>query len=138
MDYTDPDTELIKQRIRNPAFSQDFEDIALQIRYLLVPSPLGNSMGNRRSFVNHNKNRRARTGTETYMDVVVTFALDLEGRVEGDVLLRARLDVDFLIYITMHRINQVVDPDPDWIRIQSGLWIRIRNRNPDPNPGGQK
>jgi hypothetical protein len=30
------------------------------------------------------------------MDVVVTFALDLEGRVEGDVLLRARLDVDFL------------------------------------------
>jgi hypothetical protein len=19
------------------------------------------------------------------------------------------------------------DPDPDWIRIQSGLWIRIRN-----------
>ncbi len=26
--------------------------------------------------------------------------------------------------------------DPDWIRIQSGLWIRIRN--PDPDPGGQK
>ncbi len=21
---------------------------------------------------------------------------------------------------------RVVDPDPDWIRIQSGLWIRIR------------
>ncbi len=26
--------------------------------------------------------------------------------------------------------------DPDWIRIQWGLWIRIRN--PDPDPGGQK
>jgi hypothetical protein len=32
--------------------------------------------------------------------------------------------------------TRVVDPDPDWIRIQSGLWIRIRN--PDPDPGGQK
>ena len=30
----------------------------------------------------------------------------------------------------------VSDPDPDWIRIQSGQWIRIRN--PDPEPGGQK
>jgi hypothetical protein len=28
--------------------------------------------------------------------------------------------------------------DPDWIRIQSGLWIQIRIRNPDPDPGGQK
>jgi hypothetical protein len=30
--------------------------------------------------------------------------------------------------------SRVVDPDPDWIRIQSGLWIqiRIRIRNPDP------
>ncbi len=27
-------------------------------------------------------------------------------------------------------------PDPDWIRIQSGQWIRIRN--PDPDPGEQK
>jgi hypothetical protein len=27
-------------------------------------------------------------------------------------------------------------PDPDWIRIQSGQWIRIRN--PDPDPEGQK
>jgi hypothetical protein len=26
--------------------------------------------------------------------------------------------------------------DPDWIRIQLGPWIRIRN--PDPDPGGQK
>ncbi len=33
---------------------------------------------------------------------------------------------------------RVVDPDPYWIRIQSGLWIRIRIRNPDPDPGGQK
>ncbi len=37
----------------------------------------------------------------------------------------------YIIYFT-----RVVDPDPDWIRIQSGLWIRIRN--PDPDPGGQK
>jgi hypothetical protein len=28
--------------------------------------------------------------------------------------------------------------DPDWIRIQSGLWIRIRSIDPDPDPGGQK
>jgi hypothetical protein len=30
----------------------------------------------------------------------------------------------------------VSDLDPDWIWIQSGQWIRIRNRNPD--LGGQK
>ncbi len=32
------------------------------------------------------------------------------------------------------------DPNPDWIRIQSGQWIRIRIWNPDPgpDPGGQK
>jgi hypothetical protein len=29
------------------------------------------------------------------------------------------------------------DPDPNWIRIQSGQWIRMRIRNPDPDPGGQ-
>ncbi len=29
----------------------------------------------------------------------------------------------------------VADPDPYWIRIQSGQWIRIRIRKPDP---GQK
>ncbi len=29
-----------------------------------------------------------------------------------------------------------LDPDADWIRIQSGQWIRIRN--PDPDPGVQK
>jgi hypothetical protein len=28
--------------------------------------------------------------------------------------------------------------DPDGIRIQSGQWIRIHIRNPDPDPGGQK
>jgi hypothetical protein len=33
---------------------------------------------------------------------------------------------------------RVSDPDPYWIRIQSGQWIRIRIRNPDPDPGGQK
>jgi hypothetical protein len=27
--------------------------------------------------------------------------------------------------------RRVTDPDPDWIRIQSGQWIRIRIRNPD-------
>jgi hypothetical protein len=32
----------------------------------------------------------------------------------------------------------VVDPDPDWIRIQWGLCIRIRIRNPDPDQRGQK
>jgi hypothetical protein len=30
-----------------------------------------------------------------------------------------------------------VDFDPDWIRIQWGPWIRIRIRNPDPDPRGQ-
>jgi hypothetical protein len=33
---------------------------------------------------------------------------------------------------------RVSDPDPDWIRIQSGQWIRIRFWNPDLDPGGQK
>jgi hypothetical protein len=28
--------------------------------------------------------------------------------------------------------------DPDWIRIKSGQWIRIRNPDPDPYQGGQK
>jgi hypothetical protein len=32
--------------------------------------------------------------------------------------------------------SRVSVPDPDWIRIQSGQWIRIRNQDPD--PGGQK
>jgi hypothetical protein len=38
--------------------------------------------------------------------------------------------------------TRVADPDPDWIRIQSGQSesgpVRIRIRNPDPDPGGQK
>ncbi len=28
--------------------------------------------------------------------------------------------------------TSVADPDPDWIRIQIGAWIRIRNPDPDP------
>jgi hypothetical protein len=42
--------------------------------------------------------------------------------------------------IKILHLSRVVDPDPDpyWIRIQSGLWIRIRIRDPDPDPGGQK
>jgi hypothetical protein len=35
-------------------------------------------------------------------------------------------------------IIRVSDPDPYWIRIQSDHWIRIRNLNTDPDPGGQK
>jgi hypothetical protein len=31
-----------------------------------------------------------------------------------------------------------VDPDPDWIRIQRLVWIRIRIGNPDPDPGARK
>jgi hypothetical protein len=27
--------------------------------------------------------------------------------------------------------------DPDWIRIQSGQWIRILIRNPDPDPDSE-
>jgi hypothetical protein len=36
--------------------------------------------------------------------------------------------------------GRVSDPDPYWIRIQSGQWIRIRIRirNSDPDPEGQK
>jgi|LakMenE18May11ns_1017448.scaffolds.fasta_scaffold8489586_1 hypothetical protein len=36
--------------------------------------------------------------------------------------------------------TSVLDPDADWIQIQSGQWIRIQIRiwNPDPNPGGLK
>jgi len=30
--------------------------------------------------------------------------------------------------------GSVSDPDPDWIRIQAGPWIR----NPDPDPGARK
>jgi hypothetical protein len=34
--------------------------------------------------------------------------------------------------------TRVSDLDPDWIRIQSGQWIRIRIWNQDPDPEGQK
>ncbi len=34
--------------------------------------------------------------------------------------------------------SSVVDPYSDWIPIQGGPWIRIRIRNPYPDPGGQK
>jgi|688.fasta_scaffold362771_1 hypothetical protein len=34
--------------------------------------------------------------------------------------------------------TRVSDPDPYWIRIQSGQQIRIRIRNLDPDTGGQK
>jgi hypothetical protein len=34
--------------------------------------------------------------------------------------------------------SRVVDPDPDWIRIQRHVWIRIRIGNPDPDPGARK
>jgi hypothetical protein len=34
-------------------------------------------------------------------------------------------------------LTRVVDPDPDWIRIQSLVWIRIRIGNPDPDPGAR-
>ncbi len=32
----------------------------------------------------------------------------------------------------LHDETRVVDPDPDWIRIQSGLWIRIQEGKNDP------
>jgi hypothetical protein len=55
------------------------------------------------------------------------------------------MDAD-LVHARLHHVVEehgpevrVVDPDPNWgIRIQSGQWIRIRIRNPDPDPGGQK
>ncbi len=34
--------------------------------------------------------------------------------------------------------SSVMDPDPDWILIQWGSWIRVQIRNPDPDPRGQK
>jgi hypothetical protein len=35
--------------------------------------------------------------------------------------------------------SRLLDPEAGFrIRIQSGQWIRIRIRNPDPDPGGQK
>jgi hypothetical protein len=46
-----------------------------------------------------------------------------------------QLKVARLISIIMGRVSE---PDPYWIRIQSGHWIRIRIRDPDPDPEGQK
>jgi hypothetical protein len=34
----------------------------------------------------------------------------------------------------MSIMSRVADPDPNWIRIQSDQWIRIRIRNPNPDP----
>jgi hypothetical protein len=46
----------------------------------------------------------------------------------------------FLTNCSKIAVTRVADPDPSWIRIQSGQCIRIRIRNPDPDsdPGGQK
>jgi hypothetical protein len=42
----------------------------------------------------------------------------------------------------MKHKTRVVDLDPDWIRIQRLVWIRIRirigNPDPDPDPGARK
>jgi hypothetical protein len=44
-------------------------------------------------------------------------------------------------FLTKIPKNRVADPDPKWIRIQSGQWIRIQSgqwtriRNPDPESG---
>ena len=44
-----------------------------------------------------------------------------------------KIHFPFLIIVAARRfesgstfIRSVADPDPDWIRIQSGLWIRIQ------------
>jgi hypothetical protein len=43
-----------------------------------------------------------------------------------------------MLRIATTGITRVVDPDPDWIRIQRLVWIRIRIGNPDPDPGARK
>jgi hypothetical protein len=44
--------------------------------------------------------------------------------------------LQYIIYKYASPSSSAVDPDPDWIRIQWGPWIRIRIRirNPDPSP----
>ena len=46
------------------------------------------------------------------------------------------LELGLLTFLLSHLYHlvpfSVSDPDPDWIRIQLGLWIRIRNLDPDP------
>ncbi len=34
--------------------------------------------------------------------------------------------------------NRVANPDPNWIRIQSGQWIRIRNPDSESGPGSRR
>jgi hypothetical protein len=55
--------------------------------------------------------------------------------------MRIKIDKNYVMgHYPQHFVDQsdcrVVDPDPDpdWIRIQSGLWIG----SVDPDPGGQK
>ncbi len=44
----------------------------------------------------------------------------------------------FLKQLTLFTCTaRVADPALNWIRIQSGQWIRIRIWNADPDPGGQ-
>jgi hypothetical protein len=54
------------------------------------------------------------------------------------------MDAD-LVHARLHHVVEkhgpgvrIADPDSNWIRIQRGQWTRIRIRNPDPDPGGQK
>ncbi len=73
-----------------------------------------------------------------------------DGRHSGAQNIRQSTTLGFCTFSSMARehpllffsmpIASVVDPDPDWILIQCGPWIRmrIRIRNPDPEPGGQK
>ncbi len=78
--------------------------------------------------VNCGRWRRERTGV-----ISPSTSLKSTGtRVSG----KSFSSANFLTYISGLWIR-IRDPDPDWIRIQSGLWIRIRIRNPDPDPGGQ-
>jgi hypothetical protein len=55
----------------------------------------------------------------------------------GPCLLRNRYWVSKTNSVRIRRVSDS-DSDPDWIRIQSGQWIRIRILNPGPDPGGQK
>jgi hypothetical protein len=46
------------------------------------------------------------------------------------------IEENFIEFLTKIPKNRVADPDLEWIGIQSGQWIGIRN--PDPDLGGQK
>jgi hypothetical protein len=57
---------------------------------------------------------------------------------EADLVLSDDADSDVDQVSLVHSlITRVADPypDPDWIRIQSGQWIRIRNLDPDSQSG---